>query len=76
MMSNGIGDLYQDWFYTPKNSQTSGTIKGMSGSETPKTGMSLSSLQKDDFLRLLLVQLRNQDPLNPVDNTEFVAQLA
>ncbi|GAK32350.1 basal-body rod modification protein FlgD [alpha proteobacterium Q-1] len=28
------------------------------------------------FLQLLTAQLRNQDPLNPVDNTEFVAQLA
>lgn len=30
----------------------------------------------DTFLSLLTAQLRNQDPLKPVDSTEFVAQLA
>jgi flagellar basal-body rod modification protein FlgD len=31
---------------------------------------------KDQFLRLLATQLEHQDPLNPMDNTAFVAQLA
>lgn len=31
---------------------------------------------KDQFLQLLVTQLRYQDPLNPMENTEFVAQLA
>lgn len=31
---------------------------------------------KDAFLKLLVVQLENQDPLNPMNSTEFVAQLA
>lgn len=30
----------------------------------------------DSFLTLLTAQLRNQDPLSPLDSTEFVAQLA
>ncbi len=33
-------------------------------------------LGKDDFLRLLVAQLRNQDPLNPVNAGDFSAQLA
>ena len=42
-----------------------------------KTGlMSSSSLNKDDFLKLLLTQLQHQDPMNPLDNTEFLAQLS
>lgn len=34
------------------------------------------SLGKEDFLQLLVTQLQNQDPLQPMENTEFVAQLA
>jgi flagellar basal-body rod modification protein FlgD len=30
----------------------------------------------DMFLRLMTAQLKNQDPLQPLDGTEFVAQLA
>lgn len=35
-----------------------------------------ATLLKDDFLKLLVTQMENQDPLNPVENTEFTAQLA
>ncbi|WPN59457.1 flagellar hook assembly protein FlgD [Pseudomonas sp. P9_31] len=33
-------------------------------------------LGKDAFLQLLVTQLKNQNPLDPQDNSEFVAQLA
>jgi flagellar basal-body rod modification protein FlgD len=42
----------------------------------------LSSTKKDDelgrnqFLKLLVAQLQNQDPMNPLDGTDFSAQLA
>ena len=35
-----------------------------------------SELDKDAFLRLLIAQLANQDPLNPMDDREFIAQMA
>lgn len=34
------------------------------------------TLGKQDFLKLLITQLRNQDPLNPLDQNEFLAQTA
>lgn len=40
------------------------------------TSTTASQLGKDDFLKLLVAQLQNQDPLSPVDNTAYVAQLA
>jgi len=35
-----------------------------------------ASLGKDDFLELLVTQLKYQNPLDPMDSTEYVAQLA
>ncbi len=35
-----------------------------------------SIMGKDDFLKLMITQLKYQDPLNPMDGTEFAAQLA
>ncbi len=35
-----------------------------------------AGIGQDDFLRILLTQLQFQDPLKPVDNQQFVAQLA
>lgn len=36
---------------------------------------SIGQLGKDDFLKLLLAQLQNQDPLAPMDDTQMMAQL-
>ena len=35
-----------------------------------------SELGKDDFLELLMVQLQNQDPMNPIQDKDFIAQMA
>lgn len=55
-------------------------VGGVSGSGTPLTsalgGPQASALGKDQFLKLLIAQLQAQDPLNPTQDTEFVAQLA
>lgn len=34
------------------------------------------SINQDQFLQLLVAQLQNQDPLNPVTDQEFISQLA
>ena len=33
-------------------------------------------LGQDDFLQLLVTQMRNQDPMAPMQDTEFIAQMA
>jgi flagellar basal-body rod modification protein FlgD len=43
-------------------------------SEPPTTAK--NTLDKNSFIRLLTTQLQKQDPLNPMDSTAFVAQLA
>ncbi|QWV93097.1 flagellar hook assembly protein FlgD [Geomonas oryzisoli] len=35
-----------------------------------------TGMNKDDFLKLFVTQLQNQDPLNPQDGTQFISQLA
>lgn|SRR5690625_3033758 len=41
--------------------------------ETNKAG---DVLDKHDFLRLLTTQLRYQDPMNPIEDQDFIAQMA
>ncbi|HWJ80380.1 MAG TPA: flagellar hook assembly protein FlgD [Niallia sp.] len=41
---------------------------------TQNTGS--SSLGKDDFLKILVTQLQNQDPTSPMEDKEFIAQMA
>lgn len=43
------------------------------GNVTRNTG---DNLGKDEFLKILIVQMQNQDPLNPMDDKEFIAQMA
>lgn len=43
---------------------------------TATTKKDTTTLGKEDFLSLLVAQMKNQDPLNPDDPTQFTAQLA
>ncbi len=44
--------------------------------ETPARSDPKDALGRDQFLTLLVAQLKHQDPLNPLDGTDFTAQLA
>ena len=57
---------------------TVGAIQGADYSDpfaTPEVD-NKSDVSKDDFMLLLVEQLKNQDPLDPMDGTDFTAQLA
>jgi len=57
----------------PVNNTTTSTAD-IAGALSSATGG--KSMGKQDFLKLLVAQLKNQDPLAPQDNSQFVAQLA
>lgn len=66
MASNSVdGVLWGDYTYGIETSKK--TVAGAKGN---------SDLDKDAFLKLLMAQLQYQDPLNPMDDKEFVAQMA
>ncbi len=56
---------------TSTTATTTSTVTGVSDSTT--TGITSDF---DTFLQMLTVQMQNQDPLNPVDSTDYATQLA
>lgn len=56
---------------------TAGIAQASSGSTaTAASGQQAGALGSDTFLQLLVTQLQNQDPTQPQDSSEFLAQLA
>ena len=49
---------------------------GLNENTRPEGPKAKNALGKDDFMKLLMTQLTNQDPLKPMDSHEFAAQLA
>ncbi|WP_066703060.1 flagellar hook capping FlgD N-terminal domain-containing protein [Celeribacter ethanolicus] len=54
---------------------TTGTTGASSSSSSSEAGSALSS-DFDTFLKMLTVQMQNQDPLNPIESSDYAVQLA
>ena len=52
---------------------TGGMFPGATGGSHSS---SVNALGKDEFLQLLISQLQNQDPMNPMEDADFIVQLA
>src|SRR4051812_16616830 len=58
------------------------TVGGVSATTTPgitqkpKTAAAQNAFDKDTFLKLMVEQLKHQDPMNPADSSEQMAQMA
>ncbi len=55
---------------SPKTDQASATGSASSGASIDQLA------QKETFLKLLVAQIKNQNPLNPADGVQFLSQLA
>ncbi len=51
------------------------SLQGLELKQTEKAGSS-NGLEQDQFLELMMAQLKNQDPLKPMESGEFLGQLA
>jgi len=49
---------------------------GSSNSTLKSVGLTSAEAQQDRFLKLLVAQLNNQDPMNPMDNAQMTSQMA
>jgi flagellar basal-body rod modification protein FlgD len=56
---------------------TTSSVNTTTGAQTGSTSTASSQeMNKDDFLKLLMTQLKNQDPLQPMDTNQISSQLA
>jgi flagellar basal-body rod modification protein FlgD len=57
-------------------SSTAGTTSADNSTKQSASSATDPLAQKETFLKLLVAQIRNQNPLNPADGIEFLTQLA
>ncbi|MCO6047352.1 hypothetical protein NG895_25910 [Aeoliella sp. ICT_H6.2] len=57
-------------------SQVSSTTNSPQSNRSSSTASALNDLDLDSFLDLMIAELQNQDPLNPLENDELLAQIS
>jgi flagellar basal-body rod modification protein FlgD len=59
-------------------SSSASTVGGPAGTslQSDKAKSSVYGLGKDDFMKLFLAQLENQDPAQPMDNSQMLGEMA
>jgi len=61
---------------SPTSNATNATAASYDPTQTQQAQLPQQTLSQADFLKLLVAQLSAQDPLNPMSNTDFAAQMA
>lgn len=57
-------------------STTDSTTAATAAASSIAAGTTSAADQQDRFMKLLVAQMRNQDPLNPIDNAQMTSQIA
>ena len=55
---------------------TNTTTASSASAAVKAAGQTSADAQQDRFLKLLVAQLNNQDPMNPMDNAQMTSQMA
>jgi len=58
------------------NAANAATNSSSSSSSSASSGLGTQQIGENTFLQLLVAQLQNQDPMQPMDGMQFVTQLA
>ena len=64
------------WMPVPADMDQPVQTQNINPAAGPRARGSTGELDRDAFLNLLITQMRHQDPLNPMDDRDFIAQMA
>lgn len=72
-MGNAVAALKDEEIMTRVDSNSSAAF---ASSSSGSSSGGLSDLDMDGFLRLLISEMQNQDPMNPMDNSQMIEQIS